>query len=305
MSRLLPWLARALALWLAAALLIHALALRDRWPIAAPLYYASPWPVVAGLALLLALYSLRRRRRCRALILALIFAASLTTWLRSSYLHPVPESTTPACRLVSWNAARPSLRLPGRIAYLQSFHADVLAIGESNVYSNDFPREWREGFPTHTLTQRSGMLLITPAPPVSVETGSLNQRGDYVLLRCLVKERTISLLMVDFDARPQISRAPAFARLAELVAAHRDEPLIVLGDFNTPRESVFFDPLRADFRDAFESAGHGFAETWPVPCPVLSLDRIWLGTRWRAVHCELGWSVQSDHRATLVDLAPR
>jgi endonuclease/exonuclease/phosphatase (EEP) superfamily protein YafD len=118
----------------------------------------------------------------------------------------------------------------------------------------------------------------------------------------MAKDRALTLLLVDFEIRLRENRSRAFAQLDELIAAHRDEPLIVMGDFNTPRESVHFDSWRREMREPFATAGHGFAETWPIPLPVLALDQMWLGGRWRAVHCELGWSLQSDHRAIITDL---
>ncbi len=304
MKQILRWLARALALLLAAGLALRITSVRDGAQPMAAIFYATPWPILAGLAGGLAIYAFRRRRRCRALLLAVTFAACSAMWVRYSYIDSHPAAGDTALRLVYWNASRPVQRLAQRVAYLQSLKADVIAVGESNVYTNDFPAEWRDGFPGCTLTQRrGGMLLITPEPPVSVATGRLADRGDYMVARCMVKGRALTVLVVDFESFPQQARGPAFVRLEELIAAHRDEPLVVLGDFNTPRESVHFQPIRREFRDAFESAGHGFAETWPVPAPVLSLDRIWLGARWRAVRCELGWSLQSDHRAVIADLA--
>ena len=170
--------------------------------------------------------------------------------------------------------------------------------------SDDGTADWRDGFPGCSVIQRAGFLLITPEPPVSIESGRLDDRGDYLLARCLVRDRSVTLLLVDFETRIGSSQAAPFARLNEIIAAHRDEPLVIAGDFNTPHESVHFDAWRGNFREAFDSAGHGFAETWPTFLPQLRIDQCWLGPRWRAVHCELGSSLLSDHRAIIADLAP-
>jgi endonuclease/exonuclease/phosphatase (EEP) superfamily protein YafD len=306
MKRFAGWAARAAAVVLVAGLLVRVLGVRDRVQALAVIFYATPWPVLAALAFVLAAYAIGRRRRCRALGLALVMAACATMWVRHSFIDTSPAAARETLRLVYWNASRPVYRLPQRVEYLRSLGADVIAVGESNIYTNEIPADWRTAFPGRVFTQRrAGMLLITPEEPVTVETGRLGERGDYVLARCMVKGHAMTLLLVDFEARPTQSRAEPFARLAELITAHRDEPLVVVGDFNTPRESVFFDPLCTDFQHAFESAGRGFAETWPTLAPVLSLDHVWLGARWRAVGCALGTSLQSDHRAVIVDLVRR
>lgn len=301
---LLPWLARIAAVLLGLGLFMRATGWRDRSPLPAVLFYATPWPVLAALAFALACYALGRQRRARALALALVLAGSAAMWTRQSFIRTEPAAGEVALRLVYWNAGRPERRRARSVEYLQSLRADIIAVGESNVYVDDMPPEWRDGFAGRSIMQRRGFLLITPEPPVSLEVGRLADRGDYLLARCLVKERAITLLIVDFETRIGASKAAPFARLNEIIAAHRDEPLVVAGDFNTPRESVHFDGWRKDFREAFDSAGHGFSETWPMPLPLLRIDHCWLGAHWRAVHTELGASLLSDHRAIITDLTP-
>ncbi len=300
----LPWLARAAATLLLLGLLVRATGLRDRLALTGTIFYATPWPVLAGLAFGLACYALGRQRRARALALALVLAGSAAMWARQSFIRAQPERGEIALRLVYWNAGRPEKRRAQCVNYLQSLKADIVAVGESNVYTDDLPAEWRDGFAGRSIIQRSGFLLITPEPPVSLEVGRLADRGDYLLARCLVKDRSVTLLLVDFETRVGSSRAAPFARLNEIIAAHRDEPLVIAGDFNTPRGSTHFDAWRADFHEAFDTAGHGFAETWPTFLPLLRLDHCWLGPRWRAVHTELGRSLLSDHRAIITDLTP-
>lgn len=304
MKHLAPWLARAGAALLLLGLLVRATGLRDRLAVTGTIFYATPWPVLAGLAFALACYALGRQRRARALVLALVLAGSTAMWARQSFIRAQPERGEIALRLVYWNAGRPEKRRAQGVSYLQSLKADIIAVGESNVYTDELTPEWRNGFAGRSIVQRAGILLITPEPPVSLEVGRLADRGDYVLARCLVKERAITLLLVDFETRIGSSRAAPFARLNEIIAAHRDEPLVIAGDFNTPRESIHFGAWRTNFREAFDSAGHGFAETWPAFLPLLRIDHCWLGPRWRAVHTELGRSLLSDHRAIITDLTP-
>jgi vancomycin resistance protein VanJ len=300
---IIPWLARAAALLLVTGLFTRASGLRDSVRGLALIFYATPWPVLTVLAFLLAAYALGRNHRARALALTLVFAGCAATWLQRSLVRTEPAPAGNTLRVVYWNAAHPGPLRAERVRYLQTLRADLIAVGESNVYTSDIPREWRDGFPGCTLTQRAGFLLITPEDPVTIEKGRLADRGDYVIARVMVKDRALTLLLVDFEIRLRENRAQPFARLNELIAAHRDEPLIVMGDFNTPRESLNFDSWRPEMREAFVTGGRGFVETWPVPLPVLSLDQMWLGGQWRAVHCELGWSLQSDHRAVIADLA--
>ena len=158
---ILPWLARAVACLLLAGLFLRASGLRDRYPLPGVIFCATPWPVIAGLAFGLACYALGRGRRARALALTLVLAGSAAMWVRQSYVRARPAPGDVAMRLVYWNAARPENRRAQCVNYLQSLHTDIIAVGESNVFTDDLPAGWRDGFPGRTLIQRAGFLLIT------------------------------------------------------------------------------------------------------------------------------------------------
>jgi endonuclease/exonuclease/phosphatase family metal-dependent hydrolase len=108
---------------------------------------------------------------------------------------------------------------------------------------------------------------------------------------------------VDFDGDPRQTRRAPFEQLYQIVKPHVNEPLIVMGDFNTPIDSVFFEKLRGQLQGAFETAGSGNAATWPMVAPIMSLDHVWLSKHFRVVRCEHRTSIYSDHRAVVVDLA--
>lgn len=312
LKRVCRWLAFGAGAGIGAGLLVRAGGWRDAVRLTEPFYYATPWPVMAGLGAMLAASAFLLGWRKRALAGMALAAGFAFIWMQHSLMRTpaAPGSAWAVAgrvRVAYWNANRPGPHPEKRIAFLQSLQADVLVVGESGVREDvDLPAAWQEGFPGKVLTiGPAGMLLVSPQAPEHFESGSLNGLGDYALARCAVGGRPLNLLMVDFHAPPTRSRAGAFRKLEELLRETADLPgRLVVGDFNTPRESPFFRPLRAQFRDAFESAGSGLAETWPVPLPVLSLDRIWVGPGWRALRCELGWSLQSDHRAVVADLVP-
>ena len=103
----LPWLARAAATLLLLGLAVRATGLRDRLALTSAIFYATPWPVLAGLAFALACYALGRQRRARALALAIVLAGSAAMWARQSFIRAQPERGEISLRLVYWNAGRP------------------------------------------------------------------------------------------------------------------------------------------------------------------------------------------------------
>lgn len=77
---------------------------------------------------------------------------------------------------------------------------------------------------------------------------------------------------------------------------------MIFGDFNTPTASIHLDAWReAGLREAFEVAGRGLASTWPAPCPVLTLDQVWLSGL-RPLAARHVTTLSSDHRRVEVEL---
>jgi endonuclease/exonuclease/phosphatase family metal-dependent hydrolase len=146
------------------------------------------------------------------------------------------------------------------------------------------------------------MLLASPEPATQLHDGYLNDRGQYALVRTTIQGREVFVLMADFDAIVSLSRKPAFDRLLQILDEIGDVPLVVMGDFNTPSDSIYFLPLRARLRDVFETAGDGYSQTWPMPLPVLDLDHIWVSHHFEIVRAEHFTSFQSDHRGVTADL---
>jgi len=267
--------------------------------------YAAQWPVLAALAGALALLCgvSRWPRRAFAAAVLCIFCGAL--WVRGSWKgNPQITADSAALRFVYWNAAGPQQRLEAVIRHASGFGADFLAIGEAGAETADADARWRAAFPHHTTLRLRGEMRIATAGVVrGTRYGSLRQKGRYNLVEVELRGRPLRVLVVDFDADATRSRRAAFEALQALVAEHAGHPLIVVGDFNTPTDSPHFRRLRGPLQDAWQVAGSGFSETWPLPVPVLRLDHLWISSHLRPVAFRMDWSLLSDHRAQVLDLA--
>ena len=274
---------------------------RDAWLPVAIIFYATPWPVLAALAGWIAW----RWRRLRALPLALV-ACALAVWFSSGWKFATPSAARADLRVAHWNVARPVRWLPSVAAELRALDADVITVAEALPRVGDTAPRWLAEFPGYRAEfSGGGLLCLVRGEIQNRESASLGPGSFYTALDVEVKGRALSILQVDLVATPWRSRREPLEQLARLIAARADRPLIVAGDFNTPRDSALFGPLRMRLAHSWEAAGRGSAETWPMPFPVLSLDHVWIGGGLRALRCEHGVSVRSDHRAVIVDLAWR
>jgi hypothetical protein len=288
--------------------LLSGLALRIadevRDPVLLGMRYATPWPVLGALAFTIAALWWKGRRRCALVALSGAMAATALWWSRSHRSHP-PQHAPAEVRIAYWNAARPPARAPRAAEFAASLQADLLALGETGAGAGYVPKDWRDRFADRTVVpMRGGMMLITRGRATLLEHGLLGGSGNYGIVAVELDGFAWTVIVVDLFAIPWHPRQPAFDHLARLIAEHGGPRLIVLGDFNTPGDAPATAVLRRTMHDAFESAGHGWAETWPVPFPVLSLDHIWLSRDVRALRCEHGWGWLSDHRPVIATVAP-
>ena len=290
----------------AAGLLFAGLILRitvrdgiDRFAI---LFYATPWPVLAALGFVSAALWFADTKRFAVVCLA-AGMISAVTWVIGSYERNPQSPDRHDLRVVSWNAEHSKNDLPQIIERARAFDADILGITETESTEPADAARWQNAFPGHTVTTLPGhMLFITRGEVAGTRNGSLAGSGRFNLVRVKFDARFAQVLFVEFDATPFRSRRLPFDALHRAISNLPNEPVILMGDFNTPRESVHFGGKMAELQDAFDTAGHGFAETWPVPIPILSLDHILVSKSLRVLRCAHAASL-SDHRPVIADLA--
>jgi endonuclease/exonuclease/phosphatase (EEP) superfamily protein YafD len=271
------------------------------------LFYMTPWPVIAAGAGMCAVYWFRHAHRFTAAWLAVLALTAGAGWLANDWQWRPTSSVRGELRLVHWNVDRPDKRQASVMRWLAAQDADLIAIAERQPKRKDTSARWRAAFPDYQLVPARGETLCLVRGEVLSVKKVLRSDGSYgTLIRTRVRGRNVTVLQADINGTPWVSRAGALKKLVTIMHQHRAENLIVVGDFNTPLDSVFIAPFRQEFSNAFETSGSGCEATWPVPFPVLSLDQVWTSPSVRPVLCQHFASWRSDHRAVLAefDFAP-
>ena len=305
-NKSLSWLWRfsvyGAAALLAAGLLLR-LTVRDRFDGLSLVFYATPWALQMLAGVVCAIRWRKHRRVRGTFLVAAIFCASVWAW--TSFRLAPKDAGRAEFRVAYWNIARPGWRIDGVLERTKSLQADLLGFGECKA-GGPLQVKWNQQLAPKLITElHRQMMLVSAQHADLVEAGSLNKAGEYELRRVTLGGRRVLVLSVDFDGDPRQTRRAPFERLYQIVKAHEGEPLIVMGDFNTPIDSIYYEKLREILQDAFETAGSGYAATWPMVAPIMSLDHIWLSKHFRVVRCEHRTSIYSDHRAVVVDLGWR
>lgn len=299
------WLGRQLfPLWVIVWLngIVLRLTVRDSVDLLAPLYYATPWPVLAILTLpFVAVVWRNPKMVLGVIVVAHLFAGA---WILESWRTNDPAEGVADFKMVQWNVDRPIRRLPGTAARIRQFDADILTIAEplprhrkvEDPRNSSLRDEWRRELPEYQSVFAEGNLLLLVRGEIISERHDIFDEDSFgALYEVEVKGRPMRLLQTDINGIPARSRRTALTALAQLADSLGDKPLIVAGDFNTPRDSVFFDPLRVHHRNAWEHAGIRGADTWPWPVPVLSLDQVWSNDWLKPLRCQNAGNWRSDH----------
>ncbi len=293
---------------------------QDRWPGLLLLFFATPWPVITAGAAIWAVYWFRRGwageagsapstvidRRSSWLTgvgLGVVCVAALAAWLTHDWQWRRAKDVRGSLRLAHWNVDRPIMRQAGDFRWLAAQDADLISIAEREPRKINMKARWQAAFPDYQLvTARGETLLMVRGEVLSVSKDMRHEGSFATTIRTRIRGHEVTVLQVDINGTPWASRAGALDRVAAIVHEHRAENLILVGDFNTPLDSVFIAPLRAEMVNAFETAGSGCAATWPMPLPVLSLDQVWTSPTLRPVRCEHFGSWRSDHRAVVAEI---
>jgi endonuclease/exonuclease/phosphatase (EEP) superfamily protein YafD len=290
------------AIWLKVAM---NLTVRDEVSFLAILYYGLPTVFLAAAAAFLAWAGRRLSRSAYATwALRCLALAATIAWIHAEF-RLGQEAAPPATsvRAVFWNIGRGHFAKWDVVAKsLGEFDADVLAIVEATSDKVQRAKYWKQRLPDYSpLPLDDGILLLVRGQATLREKGSLTDRGKFRRLEVEVRGVRFDLIMADIVSDPWLSRRPTLRKLWEQMQQQADRPTLVVGDFNTPPTSAWFDDWRDEWTRAWDSVGIGYQPTWPQPLPVLTLDHVW-GNRWIRFHrCAGGWSNCSDHRPILFD----
>lgn len=285
---------------LTVGLLLRLTTIRDSIPYLSVFYYATPLIVMALAALILS-GSRIRSRQWRAASAWLVLSLGLFGWWHASTYcsHPADASaaeSTTTKKLLVWNIAYVDAGWPAILQELRKHDADVIGLIEVGPGYPDILDQIRAAFPEYQLFWDSHAILLARGEWELREWGSLNRDGNYAVVRAHFPDGLkLDTAIIDIHGFILMPRGPAMHVLNEVLSRHTSEPVCLMGDFNTPPDSVFFQPIRERFENAFEVSGNGYYVTWPTLAPVLALDHIWLppGT---AVSSELTTTPLSDHR---------
>lgn len=265
--------------------------------------YFIPAPAVVALGVLWFLFTKRSVHRVLRFLVAMTSLAALAKMgLVDFAWHPDRPAPEGSLRIVHWNAAHTVFGFKPVLQAVKDDRADIVLLSESRESPDlAYFAERELGLPY--AHQDQGMALLSRFPVAAGDVLPVaNGRAWHA--RVQTPSGPLDVMAVDLISHPLLDRRlPIDAVAAWAAARDSSVPLLIAGDFNTPRDARVFRVLRADFRHAYEIAGRGWPYTWPLPVPVYAIDHLWVSPGIAVHRYRLRAAKLSDHRRQILDLS--
>gem|GEM_PF-736831 len=280
------------------------LTVRDAVPWLAPVYYATPFPVIAAALLVSAVLLYGKHSRRATLWLApLALCLALGGIVAPAGFHSCGQAAADL-RVFTWNIGYGDGGWQAEVEQAARSDADLVLLVEAGDPTPVRRRMWRRFFPSRTIViPGGGLVLIARGRLDRVRLHELDGDTRVATAVATIDGRRWYVVLVDVSSNPLVARGPMLAEVDEIARARSDLPVIITGDFNTPTGSVWLKPFETSFVHAFASAGHGFGGTWPMPVPVLAIDHLWASPGVGILCARHHWTLLSDHLQLITDLS--
>lgn len=276
--------------------------IRDSIPGFATLFYGLPMPVCfAGFVVgTLAALILRNRKRL-VLIGAGLSLLGAVLWISGSLVRNSTNDAEPDLRIAFWNAADNNRVFTRSLKLTEGLNPDIYIFAEIGHHSTKDADEFKNQLPGYQLVNAPVFVSVAARGNVQLLSWQKHKSGSmlYVFRVDLEGEEPLQIVVPDIHPNALYSRRHVLEEVLKL--AGTGPRTLVIGDFNTPWESVWLNRYRERFHHAWQTAGNGLRETWPWPLPALSLDHLWSSKELLPVKAEKRYSVVSDHAMLVVD----
>jgi endonuclease/exonuclease/phosphatase (EEP) superfamily protein YafD len=261
----------------------------DSNQLCAPLFYALPMPVAGALLLLAAVFCRTRLWRRLAAIAGVL---TLGWWFYQSYGWDYP--TKAKWKAITWNLGRPKHPFEPLIALVRAERPDIVITIESGRISPAAVASYQSSLPGyHMVVVTKGIACLVRGKISQSSVRGLVNGSDVAHFLVEVGGESFHVFGADLGAFPLMPRRPQIDMLAEWASGNHHT--LVMGDFNTPLESVHLRRMRESFTESRDGPYRGFRETWFYNLPLLSLDHIWCSRDLLPVFTSRRLGLASDH----------
>jgi len=198
-------------------------------------------------------------------------------WLNNYYVFhlskTLPENNN---AILFWNAAKNTNNFPVKILSnkVEKYKVSILTFVETdNITEKDIATLKKE-FQDYNFQNLKGNMLIGVKGKIdSVFYKYEKKNYKFNVIESTFNNTTSKILIADVYASPFINKKEALKKILNFSEINNIE--IIVGDFNTPYESIHFKNYKTNYR-SFHNYSDGLTATWPYGIPLLELDQVWI-----------------------------
>lgn len=254
-------------------------------------FYAFPLPILIVIALSFTLLFFRRKHY-RLVVMITTVLLTFIWW--NNYYFTTEIEQHPTSKLLYWNLAKRS-QLP--VAYLSQkvnqYQPEILAFVEAPHTTLKNLDDLKHRLPNYNFKTLDGAMLIATKGDIELLDFNLKEDSYKInLLRIKTNTLNFKLIITDLTANVFVNKDAPLGVV--LNTAKTNDIDLIVGDFNTPYESIFFDNYEENFT-SFHSYNNGFTATWPLGMPLFEIDHIWIANKHEPLVLNKYYSDASDH----------
>ena len=238
------------------------------------LFYGTPKPILIMLNLIL-IFLYLKSRKVRTLLIG--FAAFMITIWVINDVRLIGKSSKAESdfSVLYWNMARgkeTSVKLISE--KIESLNPDIIGLVEAeNIDATSFSKYQTQPYNYTFKKISSDMLVGTKKEIIEIINSDSDHFYKYGKIKIKIKSKIYTLYIVDIFANRPYFRERVLDSLYKNIDLENNN--IVMGDFNTPYESIYLNTFRKSFWNAERKAGSGFIATWPSNYRLIQIDHIW------------------------------
>jgi Endonuclease/Exonuclease/phosphatase family len=254
--------------------------IKDQFYWSSFIFYTFPLPIIILLIIGLLIFIKKHTKKIIVLVLILT-----VIWISRSYKHNETNINESHIEIVLWNASR-DRNFEDAFNEIESI-PDILILvecGEKDI------KKVKSKYGDNYFFLSKEEIGIFSKTPITVKN-KINSENNSTIIN--FKVRGFNFYAIDLSGSMFNFRKKELDFLFSNI--DKSKKMLILGDFNTPFESVHFKDFKDNFNHAFSEKGNGFRETWPWNIPLLSLDHIWASKDLEILTVEKINTFKSDH----------
>lgn len=209
------------------------------------------------------------------MMLVLLCTILTFSWFKNYYFINKPLLKGMHSSILFWNVAK-NKQFPLEIIVekINTYKPKIIGLVEASHITESHKSQLRDKFPDYEFQILNGNMFIGIQGKIKdITYYSLEKSHKFNQIDATINKKNVSILLVDIYASPFINKKNPLNIINDY--AINNHASFIIGDFNTPYESVHFKKYDDNYKN-FHQYSDGFSATWPFGIPLLELDHIFI-----------------------------